>query len=41
MLESNIWYIADWYFGSDYMTRKLLTLYSEKEKPAYRVIFKL
>ena len=32
MLESNILYIANWYFGSDYMTRKLFRLYSGKEK---------
>ena len=35
MLQSNILYIASWYFGSDYMTRKLFRLYSGKEKPAY------
>ena len=31
MLESNISYIANWYFGSDYMTRKLFRLYSGKK----------
>ena len=33
MLECIILYIANWYFGSDYMTTKLFRLYShEKEK---------
>ena len=41
MLECNISYIANWYFGSDYMTRKLFRLYSGKEKTAYCAIFKL
>ena len=30
VLEPNISYIANWYFGSDYMTRKLFRLYSGK-----------
>ena len=41
MLKSNISYIANWYFGSDYMTRKLARLYSGKEKTAYCAILKL
>ena len=32
MLECNISYITNWYFGSDYMARKLFRLYSGKEK---------
>ena len=32
MLECNISYIANWYFGSDYIARKLFKLYSRKEK---------
>ena len=32
LLENNISYIANLYFGSDYMTRKLFRLYSGKEK---------
>ena len=42
MLESNILYIANWYFGSEYMTRKLFRLYSGNEKTAvYWAISKL
>ena len=41
MLESNISYIANWYFGSDFMTRKWFRLNSGKEKTAYYAIFKL
>ena len=41
MLECNISYIANWYFGADYMTRKLFRLHSGKEKTAYFAIFKL
>ena len=41
LLESNISHIANLYFGSDYMTRKLFRLYSGKEKTAYCAIFKL
>ena len=41
MLESNISYVANWYFGSDYLTRKLFRLYSGKDKTAYFAIFKL
>ena len=41
MLECNISYITNWYFGSDYMARKLFRLYSGKENPAYCAIFKL
>ena len=41
MLECNISYIANWYFGSDYIARKLFRLYSGKEKTAYCAIFKL
>ena len=32
MLECNVSYIANWYFGSDYMARKLSRLYSGKKK---------
>ena len=31
MLECDISHIANWYFGSDYMARKLFRLYSGKE----------
>ena len=41
MLECNVLYTANWYFGWDYMTRKLFRLYSGKEKTAYCAIFKL
>ena len=32
MLECNISYIANWYFGSDYMERKLFSCTQEKKK---------
>ena len=41
MLECNILYIANWYFGSHNMARNLFILYTEKEKTAYCAIFKL
>ena len=41
MLECNILYTANWYFGSDHIARKLLRLYSGKEKSACYPIFKL
>ena len=41
MLECNVSYIANWYFGSNYMARKLFRLYSGKETSAYCAIFKL
>ena len=47
MLECNIAYIANWYFGSDYMStssnvlQNVLRLYSGKDITAYCAIFTL
>ena len=41
MLECSFSYIANWYFDSDHMARKLFKLYSGKEKTVYCEISKL